>query len=341
MYNESQLKVANLILKNKVFKYKKTRGTFEGFTFYFTAIVTGQRIMYSMGEPFPTIQVDAKIVRIEGLGAGVFKMANHLRKKFNRVEMLGTYSFNNGMDYIMRDIGNQIKSMFKVFDANVEVQTENMTIPDDVEIEDGLNLSKKKITEAKVPRVAIRNVIKDITNILKRKEEGEFYLPHELSGEDQYKFGNLGEFDIELDVIHVDFDEIESGADYDVNSNYSVGDKKLYILITIVPDRLEKSLFSILGKLNDDIPHELTHLKQDQEGRLHDEDYVGSPKGYFLQPHEIEAQYYGFKRAAKSMGLTIEELIDDYFTNNQERFSLSDKDVKEIKNTILSFPKFY
>ena len=185
------------------------------------------------------------------------------------------------------------------------------------------------------------SIIKDITNILKRKEEGEFYLPYELSGEDQYKFGNLGEFDIELDIRHVDFDEIESGADYDVNSNYSVDNKKLYILITIVPDRLEKSLFSILGKLNDDIPHELTHLKQDQEGRLDDEDYVGSPKGYFLQPHEIEAQYYGFKRAAKSMGLTIEELVDDYFTNNQERFSLSDKDVKEIKNAILSFPKFY
>ena len=64
MYNESQLKVANLLLKDKVFKYKKTDGTFEGFTFYFTAKVTGQRTMSSMGEPFPVIQVDAKIVRI-------------------------------------------------------------------------------------------------------------------------------------------------------------------------------------------------------------------------------------------------------------------------------------
>lgn len=341
MYNESQLKVASLILKNKVFEYKKTRGTFEGFTFYFTSKVTGQKVMFSVGEPFPVIQVDIKIVKIEGLGAGVFKMANHLRKTFNRVEMLNSYNYNNGIDYIMRDIGNEIEQRFRVFDSNVAVQVENMTIPDDVEILDGFDLYKKKITEAKVPRITIRNVIKDITNILKRKEEGEFYLPHELSGEDQYKFGNLDEFDIELDIRHVDFDEIESGADYDVNSNYSVGDNKLYILITIVPDRLEKSFFSILGKLNDDIPHELTHLKQDQEERLDDEDYVGSPKGYFLQPHEIEAQYNGFKRAAKSMGLTIEELVDDYFTNNQERFSLRDKDVKEIKNAILSFPKFY
>jgi hypothetical protein len=337
MYNESQLKVASWILKNKVFSYQKETGLLSGFKFYYTAKVTGQRVMYSMGEPYHTIQLDVEVVKISGPTAFPL-IKNRKGKIFNRVEMIEERSLS-GFDYVMRNIASQIAEMFKIFDSNVSAQVENLKISENIEVEDPLY--PYQITEARVPRIAIRNVIKDITNILKRKEEGEFYLPHELSGEDQYKFGNLGEFDIELDIRHVDFDEIESGADYDVNSNYSVGDKKLYILITIVPDRLEKSLFSILGKLNDDIPHELTHLKQDQEGRLDDKDYVGSPKRYFLQPHEIEAQYNGFKRAAKSMGLTIEELIDDYFTNNQERFSLSDKDVKEIKNAILSFPKFY
>jgi len=169
MYNESQLKVASLILKNKVFKYEKTKGTFEGFTFYFTAKVTGQRIMYSMGEPFPTIQVDVKIVKIEGLGAGVFKATNHLRKTFNRVEMLSTYSFNNGMDYIMGYIGSELSQTFKVLDSNVSVQVENMTIPDDVEILDGFDLYKKKITESKIPRTMVRGIVQKIVNILKKK----------------------------------------------------------------------------------------------------------------------------------------------------------------------------
>jgi hypothetical protein len=337
MYSESQLKVASLILKNKVFSLDKKYGILSNFTFYFTAKVTGQRVMYSMGEPYHTIQLDVEVVKISGPTAFPL-IKNRKGRNFNRVEMLENRD-GFGFDYLMRDMASEMKQMFKIFDSNVSAQIENLKISENIEVDDPLY--PYQITEAKVPRIAIRNVIKDITNILKRKEEGEFYLPYELSGEDQYKFGNLGEFDIELDIRHADFDEIESGADYDVNSNYSVGDKKLYILITIVPDRLEKSLFYILGKLNDDIPHELIHLKQDQEGRLDDKDYVGSPKGYFLQPHEIEAQYYGFKRAAKSMGLTTEELVDDYFTNNQERFSLSDKDVKEIKNAILSFPKFY
>jgi len=337
MYNESQLKVANLLLKDKVFKYERTKGTFEGFTFYFTARVTGQTTMYSMGEPFPTIQVDVKIVRIEGLGAGVFKMANHLRKKFNRVEMLTLYNYNNGMDYIMRDIGSEIKSMFKVFDANVSVQVENMTIPDNVEILDGFDLYKKKINESKVQKSTIRTVIKDIITILKTKEDGEFYLPYEISGEDFYEFDNFPEFTVDLDIRYVGFEDIPSGADYKVISNFVQEQRRIDILILINPERLEKSLYSIVGKLNDDIAHELQHLRQEDEDRLSSEDFTGSNKDYFLQPHEIEAQYYGYKRQSKITGLSMEELIDDYFENNAEEYDLDQSDVDEIKRAILSF----
>jgi hypothetical protein len=337
MYNESQLKVANLLLKDKVFKYKKTNGTFEGFTFYFTAKVTGQKIMYSMGEPFPTIQVDVKIVRIEGLGAGVFKMANHLRKTFNRVEMLGTYSFNNGMDYIMRYIGSELSQTFKVLDSNVSVQVENMIIPDDVEILDGYDLHKKKITEAKVPRVAIRNVIKDITTILKKNEEGEFNLPYDVDGNDVYDFIGFPNFDVLIEINYDDFENIRGGEDFDIDSSYVVGDNQLQIMIRVFPDRLEKSLYSIVGKLNDDIAHELQHLRQEDEGRIDNDVFKGSNKDYFLQPDEIEAQYYGLKRRSKMSGMSVGELIDDYFEYKKETFDLSDQDVEEIKTAILRF----
>ena len=55
---------------------------------------------------------------------------------------------------------------------------------------DGFDLYKKKITESKVQKPTIRTIIKDIVTILKTKEEGEFYLPYEISGEDFYQFGN-------------------------------------------------------------------------------------------------------------------------------------------------------
>ena len=326
MYNESQLKVASLILKDKVFKYKKTIGTWEGFTFYFTAKVTGQRIMYSMGEPYPVIQVDAKIVRIEGLGAGVFKGANHLRKTFNRVEMLSSYNFNSGMDYVMRDIGSELDQIFKVLDSNVAVQVENMTIPDDVEILDGFDLYKRKITESKIPRTMVRGIIQKIVNILKKKEEGEYYLPF-MSGGEEYNV-----------IVDVRFNnEIESARDFDLQPYYNQDTGDVEILIQIDPDRLEKNLFAIIGELNDDMTHEMQHSRQSEEGRLGDDEFEGSNFEYFMQPDEIEAQYYGLKQKAKSMGLPMKDVIDDWFMFRQDNFDLTDDEVARIKNEILRF----
>jgi len=237
----------------------------------------------------------------------------------------------------MRDIGSEIKSMFKVFDNNVEVQTENMTIPDDVEILDGFDLYKKKINESKVQKSTIRTVIKDIITILKTKEDGEFYLPYEISGEEFYEFDNFPEFSVDLDIRYVGFEKIPSGADYKVISNFVQEQGRIDILILINPERLEKSLYSIVGKLNDDITHELQHLRQEDEGRLSSKDFTGSNKDYFLQPHEIEAQYYGYKRQSKITGLSMEELIDDYFENNAEEYDLDQSDVDEIKRAILTY----
>ena len=326
MYNESQLKVASLILKDKVFKYEKTKGTFEGFTFYFTAKVTGQRIMYSMGEPFPVIQVDVKIVKIEGLGAGVFKAANHLRKTFNRVEMLSTYSFNNGMDYIMGYIGSELSQTFKVLDSNVSVQVENMTIPDDVEILDGFDLYKKKITESKIPRTMVRGIVQKIVNILKKKEEGEYNIPFMVGGEENKV------------IVDVRFNnQIESARDFDLQPYYNQDTGDVEILIQIDPERLEKNLFAIIGELNDDMTHEMQHSRQSEEGRLNDDEFDGSNFEYFMQPDEIEAQYFGLKQKAKSMKLPFEDVIDDWFMFRQDKFNLTDNEVAKIKNAILHF----
>jgi hypothetical protein len=282
--------------------------------------------MRSMGEPFPVIQVDVKIVRIEGLGAGIFKIANHLRKTFNRVEMLTSYNYNNGMDYIMRDIGNELVQSFKVLDSNVSVQVENMTVPDDVEILDGFDLSKKKITESKIPRTMVRGIVQKIVNILKKKEQGEYYLPF-MSGGEEYNV-----------IVDVRFNnQIESARDFDLQPYFNEDTGDVEILIQIDPERLEKNLYSIISELNDDITHEMQHSRQYEEGRLSTDEFEGSNFEYFMQPDEIEAQYFGLKQKAKSMGLPLEDVIDDWFMFRQDKFGLTDNDVAKIKNEILHF----
>lgn len=324
MYNQGQLKVANLMLKNKVFSLKKEFGILSNFTFYFTAKVTGQRVMYSMGEPYHTIQLDVEVVKISGnLAFPLIK--NRKGKIFNRVEMIEERT-NNGFDYIMRDIASQMAQMFKVFDSDVSAQVENMKISENIEVDDPLY--PYQIKEARVPRTMVRGIIQKIVNTLKKKQEGEYYFPY-MSGGEEYNV-----------IVDVRFnDEIESARDFDLQPYYNTETGDIEILIQIDPDRLEKSLYSIVGELNDDLTHEFQHSRQSEEGRLEDEeeDFHGSNFDYFMQPAEIEAQYFGLKQKAKSMGLPMKDVIDDWFMFRQDKFELTDDEVAKIKSAVLRF----
>jgi hypothetical protein len=201
-----------------------------------------------------------------------------------------------------------------------------MTIPDDVEILDGFDLSKKKITESKIPRTMVRGIVQKIVNILKKKEQGEYYLPF-MSGGEEYNV-----------IVDVRFNnQIESARDFDLQPYFNEDTGDVEILIQIDPERLEKNLYSIISELNDDITHEMQHSRQYEEGRLSTDEFEGSNFEYFMQPDEIEAQYFGLKQKAKSMGLPLEDVIDDWFMFRQDKFGLTDNDVAKIKNEILHF----
>lgn len=139
MYNEGQLKVAKLVIKNKVFSYDKKIGMLSGFKFYFTAKVTGQRVMYHAGEPYDTIQLDVEIVEVSGpLATMVFGRRKGMN--YNRIEMIEDRSHQAGFDYLMRDFASEINERFKIFDSNVSAQVENLKISENLKIEDPLGL---------------------------------------------------------------------------------------------------------------------------------------------------------------------------------------------------------
>lgn len=323
MYNQGQIKVANLLLKNKVFSFDKKYGMLSGFKFYFTVKVTGQRIMYHAGEPYDTLQLDVEVVEVSGpLAFGVFD--GRKGKNFNRIEMLENRVYQAGFDYLMRDFASVMVDMLKVLDSNVSTQVENLKFSENLKIEDPLH--RPQVSEARVPRTMVRGIIQKIVNTLKKKEEGEINIPFMSGGE---------EYNVMVDIRFND--EIESARDFDLNSFYNTDTGDVEILIQVDPDRLEKSLFSIIGELNDDLTHELQHSRQSEEGRLDDEDFQGDNFEYFMQPDEIEAQYYGLKQKAKSMGLPMKDVIDDWFMFRQEKFELTDDEVAKIKNAVLQF----
>ena len=95
-----------------------------------------------------TIQLDVEVVKISGPFSSQL-VKNRKGRNFNRVEMLEERS-QAGFDYLMRDMGNEMKQIFKVFDSNVKAQVENLKISESVETEDPLH--KPQVTESRVPR---------------------------------------------------------------------------------------------------------------------------------------------------------------------------------------------
>lgn len=328
MLSERAIQRINNLLKDKTFNYTGNLLHDIDCDIDFKIELLGYRNMISVGTEYPYMRVKIIFTKFKD---------NVSKLIFRRIKEVGG---NNVFNFMKTSLSmkygliNYLSSVFHVLD---EENYQNIVI-DDIEIQDKFE-DNKPITEQKVPALAIRTVIRDIITVLKSGKTDEVMLPYDLRGEETYQIMNFPDFDVFLDIRQVDFGEIPSGADYSISSSYVSENQQLQILILYVPDRLSKSFSSMIANLNDDVAHELQHMRQDNEGRLDSKTYRGSKLGYFLQPDELEAQYYGFKRKSKSMGVPMIDLIDDWFENNAQRFKLSDKDVKTIKSAIMGYPK--
>jgi hypothetical protein len=329
MLSEKAIDRINNVLKDNTFNYTgELIQTLNG-NIDFKIELLGYKNMIRIGEPYPYMRVKMIITDIKDK---VSRLILLQLKKVEKEDVLRHLDRN--MYTFKRGVENYLSSVLQFFDTE---NYENVLIDEfvfDYEIDED-----ELLREQKVPNLAVRTVIKDIVTVLKSGKTYEIMLPYDLNGQESYEIMNFPEFDVFLDIRQVDFEEIKSGADFFIQSSYVSEGQQLQILIQYVPDRLQKSLYSIVANLNDDIAHELQHLRQDVEGRLDITDYRGSNVGYFLQPDEIEAQYRGLKRKSKIMGLPMIDVVDDWFENNSKRFRLSDKDVAKIKSAIMKYPK--
>ena len=71
----------------------------------------------------------------------------------------------------------------------------------------------------------------------------------------------------------------------------------------------------------------------DNEGELSTED----PKVYYTQPHEIDAQVYGFKRLSKLRNEPFEKTVRHWFNTHEMIHQMDKKDTEFVINKILDY----
>lgn len=318
MLTEKQIDRINRFVSGKVFKYKG-----EIITDYphpadidYEFKINGYRKMISVGEYYDYALLSVTIVGLnDKLSQLLFSPAPTEESK------MIAKSFENRLYRFYSNLNLDIQKFLIIFDSDIRTTIDELKF--DI---------KESITESKMSRmsrIAVRTTVKDILNVIKNKQEGEFTLPGE-NGE-EYSFTNLP-FTYSVDL----FLKIDNNLDgYQLNGSYSSDDEVIEIAIKFNPKNLKKYIYNIIGELNEVISHELEHgFQYITEGKEYQEPPTES-FDYYTQIDEIKAQRVGFRRLAKIRRLPFKNVVSEWFETHKEIHGLTLTEEQKVINIIL------
>ena len=196
-----------------------------------------------------------------------------------------------------------------------------------------MNIIKKSfILEGTKMRQEIREVVRDIIQIFKNEEEGEFYLPEEVNDEESYY--DFKRFNLGVELIIQQSDDVD---DFLLNAELYREEGIIAILIVYNPENKNRIIYDLVGELNELVGHELRHIYQQKYNTFDiDVEEPEEPFEYYTQPHEIDAQIAGFKRMSQITKKPFEEVVRNWFEKNKDIHRLGDNQKEEVIKMILT-----
>ena len=195
---------------------------------------------------------------------------------------------------------------------------------------------KSLLNENNNKREEIRKIVRDVISVFKKNDEGNFYLPEDVNGEEFYDFDKIKAIlTIELTII-ID-DEIDK---FEVNADWISDDDVIELTINYNSENKNKLLYDLSGELNEIIAHEIRHIDQETTGSYNTKVRKGQKgKKYYTQPHELDAQIFGFKRISKLTKTPFDVVVKRWFNTHHNLHQMDDKDVKYVIKKIMEFKK--
>jgi hypothetical protein len=320
MLTEKQLDRINKLLSTRTFKFRGylipdlPESMKSDIDYKFK--VDGYRKMTSVGEEYDYAKLN---VVITGLNDKFSQLL--FTPEDNEQGQMIARSFENRLYKFYSDLNLEMTRFLRIFDDNIRTTIDSLTF--DVQ---------KPITESNMSRMsrnAVRTTVKDILNVIKDKEPGEFYLPGD-DGE-EYSFSNLP-FTYSVNLFIETDDNIDG---YQLGGNFSSEDDVIEIAIKFNPKTLRKNIYNIIGELNDIVAHELEHgFQYITEGKVYQEPPSES-LGYYTQPDEIRAQRVGLRRLAKLRKLPFNNVVSEWFDTHRDIHGLTENEQEIVINEIL------
>ena len=192
------------------------------------------------------------------------------------------------------------------------------------------------LLENKKRRNVIRTLVKDIIIVFKGEDEGEYYLPSYLDNEDFYNFLDFNhDLTVELNLV-----EDESLDSFKLDAWLWGNEDVIEVVITYNPNIKNNITFKLIGELNEVIGHEIRHIDQKYRN-LFDINVPEEkdPYKYYTQPHEIDAQVFGFRRLSKLTKQPFEVVVKEWFDTHEDVHKLNADEVDDVISKILKYKK--
>jgi len=329
MLTEKQLNRINELLSTRTFKFKGQiiNDLPESMTsdIDYKFKIDGYRKMTSVGEEYNYTLLN---VVITGLNDKFSQLL--FTPEDNEQGKMIAKSFENRLYKFYSNLNLEMTNFLRMFDSDVRTTIDSLTF--DIK-------EPENITESRMSRVDIRNVVKDVVTILKRGDEGYFYLPKDVSSSENYEFKKPKfiysvEFEIRLD----DENQIKT---YAINADYSSEDDVLEILIVFNPklfslDFIKQNFYQIIGELNEIVAHELEHAIQYNKGERTFKAQLKNSFNYYTQPHELKAQRAGFRRVAKLRKLPFNDVVRDWYDTHKDIHKLDNNKMEKVIQIIIN-----
>jgi hypothetical protein len=341
MLSENIIELINKVVSKETFKYtgEIIHGVDQLADIDYKFRITGHKKMMSVGEYYDYLLLE---VTITGVNDPVSKLiftpeptdTGKMVARAFESQLYRFYSILNQeiMDYLK--YFNNTGEIIRTTIDDLRFDLKNIDESAKLNFANNKNLSKfVSILESQMSRIskiAVRTTVKDILNIIKKGQEGGFYLPDENGGE--YSFTNLPfKYSVKLSL---EIDNELSG--YQMNGNFSSDDDVIEIMVKYNPKTLKKNFYNIIGELNDIVAHELEHgFQYNRDGHTYQEPPTESFE-YYTQPHEITAQRVGFRRVSKLRKLPFNDVVRDWFEDHKDIHGLTDDEMDKVIKIILN-----
>lgn len=335
MGNETYIKKINNLLSKKTYHYES-----EIYSFDYVLELTGEiKPLISIGEWKDFYLLNFKIFNLNDTAKKIMSFIIKENPEY-QTEDKEIYDIKKPLRQlgIERSLGGMARKMLRTLNIKETITKEVLVSLSELEgdfEEFKLNIDEntKPINESMIDRLSVRTVVKDIVNIIKQNEEGEFYLPEDVNDEPEYLLTNKNiSFSVELTLR---FNDIIGG--FGVNGAYSHGEDTIELVIEYNPNTIKQQLYDLIGEINEVLTHEMVHLKQYYKGELHYPDLDDGPLEYYTRKHEIPAQYYGFKRLSKLRKVPLEDVVRDWFRTHKKIHKLKPEEEDIVIDKILNY----